>query len=90
MKFKHSTHILLELNEQNGLSLMIDDAELFDFIDDYLTETCSLTFSHREIGEDKFKFHIILDNYKFEEIKHALSKIDLDEIEEIYNLNNKL
>jgi len=87
MKFNHSSQILLEKNDKNGLSIMIDD---LNFIDDYLTETCYLTFSHREIGGDKFKFHFILENYEFEEIKHALSKIDLDEIGKVYNFNNKL
>lgn len=44
-------HISIGLHDDGRVMLRIEDYELFDFIDDYLTEKCNLSYAGVSFGE---------------------------------------
>lgn len=85
---RKQSHINFRLNQQGESVMMIDDYELFDYISDYLCEKCDLEFEC-SIGVDNDAHEMnFKKNYSIEELKKYIQKLDKDEIERIYNLNN--
>lgn len=76
--------------EKEFLTLSINDYELFDFIDDYLTD---LDLLCEFLGEEKEKNQLWFIMYFPPEIgdkkiKSAIASLDKNEIHRIWKLNN--
>jgi hypothetical protein len=84
-------HIEIGLDQYGAVALSIEDYELFDFIDDYVTEECELDWEDKTMKEsERGEVHIMYFNLKHSlaEVEKALLKLDPEEIEKIYALNN--
>ncbi|PKN47283.1 MAG: hypothetical protein CVU59_03440 [Deltaproteobacteria bacterium HGW-Deltaproteobacteria-17] len=84
-------HIKIETHESGRVFLVIDDYELFDFIDDYLAEKFEIfsesrTSKEREGGEVISLYFPI--GVTVEQVSGAISSLSAAEVEEIYRLNN--
>jgi len=66
--------------------LQVDDTELFDFVEDFLTEQCDLDYQV-VIGR---KPHAIIfpRGISIDTVNSALSQLDPNEIERIFRINN--
>lgn len=84
-------HIITGSNSDGNLFVSVENAELFDYVDDYLTEECSIEYDHVIESENngrpvytmifsKETNRIVLDT--------VISNISTTEIEKIYNINN--
>jgi len=84
-------HIEIGHDQYGAVAVSVEDYELFDFIDDYVTEECELDWESKSIGEnEQGEIHTMYFNQKhtIEEVEAALLKLDQKEIERIYALNN--
>ena len=84
-------HINYGTNDEGSLFVSIEDTELFDYIDDYLTEECDIEYDYMIPSENNLisTYKLIFSkNIKEKEIEAALSKLSITEIEKIYSLNN--
>lgn len=85
-------HILIDINENGQVNLIVEDYELFDFIDDYLTESCEISYesisSTKRVGGEiiTITFPRFISS---EEIEKSMLRLSPKQIEEIYLLNNK-
>ena len=85
----HQPHISIYINEFGYTIISMDDYELFDTIEDYLNEECDFNFEYVNIDEENKKYEINLEkNYSFEEVRDVILKLDKEEIERIYRVNN--
>ncbi len=84
-------NISLETSADGKVKLITTDAELLDYIDDYLTEECDVEQESLVIDEQSANVFVIIfpKKYKLEEIEAYLVKLDPSEINRIYLLNNK-
>lgn len=84
-------HIVTGSNSDGNLFVSVENTELFDYVDDYLTEECSIEYDHVIESENngipvytmifsKETNRIVLDT--------VISNISTTEIEKIYNINN--
>jgi hypothetical protein len=85
-------HISIGTHESGCVVLEIEDYELFDFIDDYLTDDCDILYEARTVRErpggeiiTMYFSHSVSER----EIERHLAKLAPEEIESIYKLNNK-
>ncbi|GAA4342494.1 hypothetical protein [Kangiella taiwanensis] len=84
-------HIEIGHDQYGAVAVSVEDYELFDFIDDYITEECDLDWNSLSISEnEQGEIHTMhLDQkHTIEEVEVALLKLDQKEIERIYALNN--
>lgn len=84
-------HISIGLDEFGAVAVSVEDYELFDFIDDYVTEQCDLDWqdkTHKENEEGEVHTMYFNKKHNLIEIEQALLKLDPLEIEEIYSINN--
>lgn len=81
-------HIVVKKESNGEIIINIDDVELFDFIEDYLIEKCSIEYAFITVSKNWNRIMHFTDKYSFETIKSAIQSIDGDEIERIYQLNN--
>ena len=88
----HGPHIRVYQDEAGRPCLSADDYELFDMLQDYLAEDCELEFEEfyrtnwpRE-GDHTI---IIVSGITRDQLVDSIQKLDLDEIERIYLLNNE-
>jgi hypothetical protein len=83
-------HIRIE-NREGSVAVVIDDYELFDYVDDFLTER-GLEYDHlseSEIaGRRIFTMHFPA-TVLTEQISTVLTQLPPDEIQRIWRLNNK-
>lgn len=93
MKSQHSQHIVLNKDENGRVTIDIDDWELFDFIDDYLTEQFDIAFNYMKecVKDDGSKVYRMYfePNFTLEQIDKAINNIDNQEITSIRKLNKK-
>ncbi|MCB0735445.1 MAG: hypothetical protein H6608_11955 [Flavobacteriales bacterium] len=76
-------HIHL-VEESERLILTVDHANVFDYIEDYLTEECDLEYIQYN-NPTATEHRLIFDNrYTFEEIQKALLVLDRREIERVF------
>jgi hypothetical protein len=88
---QHGKHIFMYVNEDNLPCLTTDDYELFDVMDDYLTEDCDYDFECSHFHDSFAKGHFTMEiesGISFAELITSVKKFDLDEIERIYKINN--
>jgi len=88
---QHGKHIFMYVNENNLPCLTTDDYELFDVMDDYLTEDCDYDFECLHFDDSFAKGHFTMEiesGITFTELVASIKKFDLDEIESIYKVNN--
>lgn len=91
LKIQHTKHITLDITKQGMVAIDIDDCELLDYVDDYLTEDCNISYEFmNELSIDgsiiyRMSFH---QKYQFEEITNLIQKLDKDEINRIYAISN--
>ncbi|PJZ41704.1 hypothetical protein CH370_09715 [Leptospira kmetyi] len=78
--------------EDNVLIVKVEDAELFDYIEDYLIENCNISeysYMETEILNGKNIYKITFHNTKeFDSIEENLLKLNPKDLIEIYKLNN--
>ncbi|MFN3772918.1 hypothetical protein [Cloacibacterium normanense] len=82
-----SNHINL-FKQNDFLELIIDDYELFDYIDDLLHEY-NLSEEDQEYSFEEDNHIIFKEIQNQEKIISFLKDLNSDEIERIYKLNNK-
>jgi hypothetical protein len=86
-KTMHGVHVSIHENESNHPCVSMDDYEICDTIDDYLTETCDLN--------DEFLFHFdypskghhmieIIGETPYETVVAHILRLDLAELDQIY------
>ncbi|WP_372872860.1 hypothetical protein [Shewanella sp.] len=84
-------HIQISTDESGRVFLVVGDYELFDYIDDYLSDSFDIVYEYRKSAERVggeiitmyFPSHISIAH-----LKSAVSSLTADEVEEIYHLNN--
>jgi len=84
-------HISIGHDENGAVAVSVEDYELFDFIDDYVTEECDLDWMDKSQKENQQgEVHIMYFDKKHDliEVEKALIKLDPLEIEKIYAINN--
>lgn len=84
-------HIKIGLHETGEVVLVVEDYELFDFIDDYLSDECdvsaeSFKFADRVGGEVVTAF--FAHSTTIEQLEAALSRVSPETVQSIYRLNN--
>ena len=81
-------HISIKIDKQVGYIVIVDDWELSDYIDDYLTEECDFDYV-TTIADNGNSYEMHFDKkFSFDELKKAIKKLNKNEIERIYKLNN--
>ncbi|WP_027363239.1 hypothetical protein [Desulfospira joergensenii] len=84
-------HIEIGLDHYGAVAVSVEDYELFDFIDDYVTEECDLDWQDKTVKEASMgEVHTMYFNPKHSlvEVETALLKLNPKEIEKIYAINN--
>jgi hypothetical protein len=84
-------HIEIGLDKHGAVAVSIEDYELFDFVADYVTEECDFEW----LGPGRSKNHqgevhtmYFNSKHTLPEIEAALLKLQPEEIEKIYAINN--
>jgi hypothetical protein len=91
---KHTQpYIKVKKNQKNETIILVKDYELFDFINDFLSEERNFDFEafigiENHTDENKWNEINMGTKLSVEKIKKEIKKIDSNEIERIYNLNN--
>jgi hypothetical protein len=84
-------YISVGLDDKNRCIVVVEDYELFDFIDDFLGDECDLPYEYRTTKE-RPGGEIITMYFPLtvtpETIERNLLKLSPEEIERIYKLNN--
>lgn len=85
-------YISIGTNENNRVFIVVEDYELFDFVDDYLTEECDLCYEYRT-SQERTNGEIVTmffpDSIKMMELEEAILLLPEEKIMDIYLLNNK-
>ena len=85
-------HIKIGTNTEGNLFVSVEDTELFDYVDDYLTEECSIEYEHVIPSENNgipvYTMYFSKEINKIV-IETVLNKLSTVEIEKIYNINNQ-
>jgi hypothetical protein len=84
-------HIQVGLNDENRCIVVVEDYELFDFIEDYLADECDLMYEYRRQRERDGGEVITMyfpPAITSADIERSLLKLSPAEIERIYKLNN--
>ena len=84
-------HISFGTNADGYLYVTVEDTELFDYVDDYLTEECRIEYSNVTSSENN-NVSIYTMIFPKETNVYVLSKVikdlSISEIERIYKINN--
>lgn len=81
-------HIVIHKKSNNEIIIEIDDIELFDFIEDYLIEKCSIEYAFLTSSKNNNRIMHFKNNHSFETLKNAIQSINSNEIESVFKLNN--
>ena len=85
-------HISIDTHESGRVILVVEDYELFDFIEDYLNEEIEIPYeyitSSERVGGEVITIYFPLST-RITEVESGLLKLSAQEIERIYLLNNK-
>jgi len=90
-KINHGPHVSVFISHNNFPSVMTDDYELFDFVDDYLTEDCDYeleSFIYHDHPAPGFFTMELISGINFHELIISIKQLDLSVIERIYIVNN--
>ena len=84
-------HIQISTHESGRVFLVIGDYELFDYIDDYLSDNFDIEYecissSEREGGKIITMYFPL--GVSLKQVESAVSTLTAEEVEEIYRLNN--
>ena len=85
-------HIKYGTNDKGNLYVSVEDNELFDYVDDYLTEECSIEYEHLISSENNgIPVYTMLFSKETNSIvlETVLNNLSIVEIEKIYKINNK-
>jgi tRNA threonylcarbamoyladenosine modification (KEOPS) complex Cgi121 subunit len=84
-------YISVGLGEGNRCIVVVDDYELFDFIEDFLGDECDLSYEYRT-SKERPGGEVITMFFPLrvtpEVIEASLSSLSPAEVERIYKLNN--
>ena len=84
-------YISVGLDEGNRCIVVVEDYELFDFVEDFLGCECDLLYEYRT-SKERLGGEIITMFFPLsvtpEDIKASLSSLSPAEVERIYKLNN--
>jgi hypothetical protein len=84
-------HIKIGSNTEGNIFVTVEDTELFDYVDDYLTEECKIEYEHvisSEINDIPVYTMFFSKETNKTVIETVLSNLSIIEIEKIYNMNN--
>ncbi len=85
-------HINIGANNEGNLYVEVEDTELFDYIDDYLTGECDIEYEYLISSEnDGIPVYTMIFSKETNSIvlETALNNLSVVEIEGIYKINNK-
>ncbi|MCG8521912.1 MAG: hypothetical protein MI744_06875 [Pseudomonadales bacterium] len=85
-------HIEIGLDQYGAVAVSVEDYELFDFIDDYVTEECDLDWQEKTVKEAaKGEVHTMYFNPKHSlaEVEVALLKLDPEKVEKYMRLTTE-
>jgi len=85
----NSEHIKIEVTER-GVEVVIDDWELFDYVDDFITDRgleYDYFYEQERQGRRYFKMHFA-EGVSASRVSEVLKEIPIDEVERIWALNN--
>ena len=87
----NSTHIKVYKSEWDELYVLVEDTELFDYVEDSLIEKGEITIEyHQQSNINSLnRYRIFVDANQESSLIELLNKLELNEIEEIWKLNNK-
>jgi len=85
-------YINIGTNAKGNLYVAVESTELFDYVDDYLTEECSIEYEH--VIESEYNGVPVYTMIFSKEINSivletVLNNLSIVEIEKIYNINNR-
>ena len=84
-------YISVGLDEENRCVIVVEDYELFDFVEDFLGDECDLSYEYRT-SKERPGGEIITMFFPLgvapEVIEASLSSLSSAEVERIYKLNN--
>ena len=81
-------HVNIGTNTDGNLYVEVEGTELFDYVDDYLTEECSIEFEHVISSENNgLPVYTMLFSKETNSIvlETVLNSLSVVEIEKIYN-----
>ena len=84
-------YIQISTHESGRVFLVIGDYELFDHMDDYLSDHFDIGYESRSSVEREGGEIITMyfpPNVSFEQVEAAVCTLTAEEVEEIYGLNN--
>ncbi len=84
-------HIKVDQDNEGITKIEVEDTELFDFIEDYLTEDCDIEYDYMEMSKrNTLTVYTMFfsKNFPKEAIEAALAKLEPDQIENIFRINN--
>ena len=79
-------------NEDGNLYVAVESIELFDYVDDYLTEECSVEYEYViESENNDVAVYTMIFSKEINSVvlETVLNNLSIVEIEKIYNLNNR-
>jgi len=84
-------YISVGLDDEGRCVVVVEDYELFDFVEDFLGEECDLSYEYRisrkRPGRENISMYFPL-GVTPAEVETSLSSLSPAEIERIYKLNN--
>ena len=82
---------MIGIDAEGLVNIIIEDYELYDYIEDYINENCDVEYEYRsEVENSKgsaFVMHFS-SKYGISEIEAYLLKLEPEYLEEIYSINN--
>ncbi|KAB2877491.1 hypothetical protein F9K33_16320 [bacterium] len=78
-------HIEIEFDAKHAI-LVFNDTELYDFVEDYLLEKHDIRSEY--VTQSESGYRLFFDKNRSSDIEKALSKLDDNEIETVWRLNN--
>lgn len=84
-------HIEIGLDKNSSATVRVEDYELFDFVDDFVTEVCGLDWQNKTVSEDEYGDVYTLHfnpKHSLTEIEKLLLQLNPKEIKQIYAVNN--
>jgi len=87
----HLPHISLGNSADGRVTVTTDDTEVYDLVEDYLVEKCNLEPEEVLFSEaNAVQAHTMFfpRTVTKEHLQGALEKLDADEIERVFRLNN--
>ncbi len=84
-------HIAIGLSETGGIDISVEDAELFDYVDDHLTEQCNVEYEWCKFADPPGSYAAVMhfaETYSLTQLETHLLELPREEVERIYAINN--